>query len=99
MTWLLRVLLLVIAFFLIQKVVAYLFGGWLSAGQRRADGQRPSTGRAIKGQMVKDPQCGMYVASSLALPLKSGDERLYFCSEACRDAYVEARELEDTSRS
>jgi YHS domain-containing protein len=99
MTWLLRFLLLLFVFFLIQKVVAYIFGGWLSAGRRRAEKQSPSAGKAIKGQMVKDPQCGMYVASSLALALSSGDERLYFCSENCRDAYVKARELEDSSRS
>jgi YHS domain-containing protein len=99
MTWLIRVFLLVIAFFLIQKVLAFIFGGWLSNGQKR-EAKKPSfRGKALEGQMVKDPQCGMYVASSLALSLRSGEEVHYFCSEECRDAYLKAKQLQESVRS
>lgn len=96
MTWLLRFLLLVMFFFLIRKVVAYLFGGGSSSTVKR---KPPSGTRAIEGQMVKDPQCGMYVASSLAVTLDHGTERLYFCSEDCREGYLKEKRLEEPSRS
>lgn len=99
MTWLLRALLLVIVFLLIQKAISYLLGGWTSLGRKRPRAKTPPTGRAIEGRMVKDPQCGMYVASSLALSLEADGGRVYFCSENCRDAYQEARKLEEPSRS
>jgi len=99
MTWLLRVLLLVMAFFLIRKVVAYMFGGWSSSTRQKEAKRAPSGSKAIRGQMVKDPHCGMYVASSLALSLESGEEKLYFCSEECKDTYLRERKLKESSRS
>jgi len=99
MTWLFRFLLFVMAFYLIQKVVAYIFGGWSKSTRNQGAASAPTGTRAIKGQMVKDPQCGMYVASSLALFLETEEQKVYFCSEDCRDAYLKQRELEVSSRS
>jgi len=42
------------------------------------------------GTLVRDPQCGTYVAQTRAVRLSSGGKTLYFCSTTCRDAY-EAR--------
>jgi YHS domain-containing protein len=39
-------------------------------------------------RLVRDPMCGVHVAENLALPLRAGDDTLYFCSAACRDKYV-----------
>jgi YHS domain-containing protein len=97
MTWLLRLLLLVMAFYLIQKVVAWVFGGWFKSTRSQGAASAPTGTKAIKGQMVKDPHCGMYVASSLALFLETEEQKVYFCSEDCRDAYVKQRELEASS--
>jgi len=99
MTWILRVLLLVMAFFLIRKVATFLFGGWFApAPEKRAARARPGS-KAIEGRMVKDPQCGMYVASSLAVALDSSEQKLYFCSDDCRDTYLRERQLEEVTRS
>lgn len=38
-------------------------------------------------QMVKDPQCGTYLPRSDALSAKVAGQEVFFCSEACRDAY------------
>ena len=37
--------------------------------------------------MIKDPQCGVYFPLKDGIPLKKGNETLYFCSEKCRDEY------------
>jgi YHS domain-containing protein len=39
-------------------------------------------------QMVKDPVCGMYMDSRLAVRLESKRENFYFCSEECKNKYL-----------
>lgn len=72
-----------------------LLGGWLlkrlfAAASKSA---QPAAKRqsAIQGQMLKDPQCGIYVASSLALSHLIGGKEYHFCSAKCRDEFL-ARE-------
>ena len=38
--------------------------------------------------MVKDPQCGLYVAEKLAVQIQVEGTPVYFCSEECHDNYV-----------
>jgi len=38
--------------------------------------------------LVKDPQCGVYVPVRSAVQATLRGETLYFCSEECRDAYL-----------
>jgi YHS domain-containing protein len=38
--------------------------------------------------MVKDPVCGMYMDSRLAVRMEDRKEVVYFCSEECRKKYV-----------
>jgi len=87
MTWLLRLLFLVMIFLLIQKVISYIFGGLFSSGGRKKSNEVSSGNKAIRGRMVKDPQCGMYVASSLAVSVQEKGQTLFFCSEDCRAAW------------
>lgn len=42
------------------------------------------------GRLVQDPQCGVYVDSREAVRRKVPDGELFFCSEACADAYMAA---------
>jgi YHS domain-containing protein len=46
-----------------------------------------STPERSGGTLVRDPQCGTYIPESRAIRVGSGDRTLYFCSNACRDAY------------
>jgi YHS domain-containing protein len=94
MTWLFRFLLFLFVFFLLQKLVSYFFR---SGSRSRPDPRSKNTSkgeRAIEGQTVKDPQCGMYVASSLAIPLKMGGKTLYFCSEECKETHLREKQSE-----
>jgi uncharacterized protein len=42
-------------------------------------------------QMVRDPVCGTYVVPDRAVALTDGSQRLFFCSDRCRDAYRQRR--------
>ena len=46
---------------------------------------------AVSQKLVRDPVCGMHLAPGLALATKQGGETLYFCSEQCRDQYMNQR--------
>jgi len=37
----------------------------------------------------KDPVCGTFVSEAISVKLKTPAGTLHFCSEACRDKYVE----------
>jgi YHS domain-containing protein len=37
--------------------------------------------------MVRDPVCGTFVLPERAVSLADGRQRIYFCSQACRDKY------------
>jgi hypothetical protein len=59
----------------------------------RAAGPRPAAPPAERagGTLVRDPQCGTYVAESSAIVVGSGADRVSFCSTDCRDRYLAAR--------
>jgi hypothetical protein len=42
--------------------------------------------------MVKDPQCGVYFPEKDGVVLKQGREKIVFCSEKCRDEYLNKKE-------
>jgi len=44
-------------------------------------------GASAGGQMVRDPECGMFVSTELSHRLRKGGETLHFCSEGCLEKY------------
>jgi hypothetical protein len=48
-------------------------------------GARNNDGGEIRGgELVEDPQCGVYIPKEGAIP---GPDGRYFCSQECLDAY------------
>jgi len=45
---------------------------------------------ADASDMVRDPVCGIYVAASQALKEVTGSGTFYFCSQKCRERFLEA---------
>jgi len=81
---LLRLALFIILAFVVARAFWRLLDGIVegaSPGARRGGVPR----RGV--QMVRDPVCGMFVVPDRAVALADGRDRLYFCSEACRDKY------------
>jgi hypothetical protein len=83
-------LLFLLILFLLRAVWRLLGGivhGAVSSGPV-APGGRPAAPPAVK--MERDPMCGTYVIPGKALELARGRERLYFCSERCRNEWMNA---------
>ena len=58
-----------------------------------ADRQQPIDvpSDAVSRKLVRDPVCGMHVAEGLAITERSsGGEPVYFCSEECRNKFMDA---------
>jgi YHS domain-containing protein len=55
-----------------------------SAGRRSAEGSPPASAGS---QMVRDPECGMFVSTELSHRLRKGGETLHFCSQDCLEKY------------
>jgi len=82
---LVRLALFVILAVFIARAVWRLFDGIVegAAGGRRRGGGVPQRGV----QMVRDPVCGTFLVRDRAVTLVDGRTQLFFCSDACRDAY------------
>jgi YHS domain-containing protein len=71
-------------FFLVwvfQRVLSLFLGA--SKSNRAKDNSAGAS-----NHMVKDPVCGMYMDSRLAVRLDRKSEEFYFCSEECRQKYL-----------
>lgn len=58
-----------------------------------ADRQQPIDvpSDAVSRKLVRDPVCGMHIAEGLAITERSsGGEPVYFCSEECRNKFMDA---------
>lgn len=75
-----RILLLALVVWLIRSVLISIQG----FGKPRSK-KPPAQETSI---MVKDPVCGMYMDSKLAIRIERRDKPVYFCSESCKSKYL-----------
>jgi YHS domain-containing protein len=47
----------------------------------------PPAATPRRGEMARDPVCGMFVATELSQQLKQGADTLHFCSRECLQKY------------
>ena len=92
MTWIIKILLFLMVLTLLRMLLGKLIAPLLRSPRPRPG--RPAGGavRTISGQTVKDPQCGMYIATDIAVSARRKGKTFYFCSEKCRDEYLRANE-------
>jgi len=83
--WLLRVLLLIVVIRALWRLIVGVLQG------ARTPQAPPVRGGGEPVPLVKDPVCGTYVVRSKALAARAGDDTQYFCSERCREEFVNAR--------
>jgi YHS domain-containing protein len=86
--WLRTLLLFLLIVFLLRAVSRLLRGVVQGATATHTDGGRMRRGKPAPVRMIADPVCGTYVVPGKALQLARGGETLYFCSDKCRDAWV-----------
>jgi len=78
---LLRLLFLILGLWLLRQILGKILK---PARQPGMDGNTAVT----PNNMVKDPVCGMYMDSRLAVRIENRKESYYFCSEECKDKYL-----------
>jgi YHS domain-containing protein len=64
------------------------FLGGLAREANAASQNQPVQDAPVKKRLVRDPLCGVHVAEELAIPMSIGNEMIHFCSEECRDRYL-----------
>ncbi len=81
----LRIVLLLVLCLIIARAFWRVVDSFVEGvtGQPRTPQAPPPRGVA----MARDPVCGTFVLPERAVSIANGRERLYFCSEACRDKY------------
>ena len=89
LSFIVRILLLALVIWLIRRFLAIFMGTAKRTGA-------PKTSQRASSHMVKDPVCGMYMDSRLAVRLETGGEVIYFCSEECKRKFL-AKSSEDQS--
>ncbi|MDR3358801.1 MAG: transcriptional regulator [Desulfovibrio sp.] len=52
--------------------------------------------KAATGEMVKDPECGVYICADAGITVRDGDKIHRFCSYDCRDKFL--RRLKEGGR-
>jgi len=79
-----RFLLIGILIYLLFRLLKPLFSPRPSADSRLLFRNQ----NAAVNEMVRDPQCGIYVAKKDAYLKRVGTDVLYFCSEECCQRYL-----------
>jgi len=76
--------------FVIFAVAAFvlwkMFAGDMN--RRKQEAKKEEETLIAKGEMVKDPICGSYVALDNAVRAHEGEKIVHFCSYECRDKYL-----------
>ncbi len=94
MSWIIRILLFLALVSVIRLLLTRVFSPTLKMHSRPRAGSDRTRG-PVTGQMIKDPQCGMYVATDLAITTRVKGKTLHFCSEECRDNFINERKRSD----
>jgi YHS domain-containing protein len=80
---------------LLVLVVAAAGAVWLlrrfSGGLAGADATSRKAVPRFEGAMVRDRICQTFLPRSAALTVRQGDEEHFFCSDACRAAFLDRR--------
>ena len=82
---LLRLILIVLAALFLYRLLR-------AALARPSGGPRARPGGRVidRGEMVRDPVCGMFLPREDALTLRVGSRVEHFCSPECRDRFLAA---------
>jgi uncharacterized protein len=79
---------------IIIRILFYIFVAllirWFFVSRKKSPkaaeaGANPGNGAS---RMVKDPMCGMYMDERLAIRMDNRRDAVYFCSEECKEKYM-----------
>ncbi|MBN2399818.1 MAG: YHS domain-containing protein [Candidatus Aminicenantes bacterium] len=72
-------------------LIVYSIFKWIWRDDKSKQKKKPAPpGEQTVEEMKQDPVCGTYVPASLAVTATHKGITLYFCSNACRDKFLES---------
>ncbi len=74
-------------FLFLGGYILYLIYKFLTEPLKREDRSK-NTSEVIKGELVKDPVCGVYLPKEQAIKLEYNGETFYFCSQECKTKFL-----------
>jgi YHS domain-containing protein len=74
-----------LVFLFLRSILKNLFGGVRRAAAPQGAPRDPMV--VSGGELKKDPVCGTYVSTALAVTRKVNGELVHFCSKECCDKY------------
>ena len=83
---LIRIVLPILLFTFVRALVRSILQGFKTAATPQTTSGSPPPIQA-GGELKKDPVCGTYVSSAVAITRTIDGRLLHFCSKECRDKY------------
>ena len=80
-----EIVLPLLVFLFVRSLIKNLFGS--RSRQAPVPAERRESTVVSGGELKKDPVCGTYVSTALAVTRTVNGELLHFCSKECRDRY------------
>jgi len=65
-----------------------LTNDWKKGRKSKEEEKAKNEHLVASGEMVKDPECGAYIAADSSISVRDGETVYRFCSYDCRDAFV-----------
>lgn len=85
-----KFIILALALYVLYKLFANDFVKKKKENEKRS--REDEEKKIACGEMVKDPECGAYVAVDDSISVRDGKQVYYFCSYDCRDKFLERLE-------
>jgi uncharacterized protein len=86
------ILFIILAYLLYRLLKRYFFGPPKPPIYSRKWSQKSEE----EEEMIKDPQCGIYCPKKQMIPLMIEGTLLHFCSEQCKNSYLQRHGQEET---
>jgi YHS domain-containing protein len=61
---------------------------WKKSKKNSEDEKTRNERMVASGEMVKDPECGAYIAADSSITVRDGESTYRFCSYDCRDVFL-----------
>lgn len=85
-----KLIIILLACYVLYKLFAndFLKRKKVNEQEARAEQDR----KIAAGEMVKDPECGVWVSVDDSISVRDGGKTWYFCSYECRDSFLKKLE-------
>jgi len=91
MVGLIRVLIIIVLFYLIYRVLKSLMKPTRLNRFKRPKSIRGTESDLDSEELIRDPNCGIYLPRKQGIAALIGGRVSYFCSQECKQQYIENR--------